>query len=250
MINWQELLRKPNHISSEDVIQDWFNNIAQHLLNNSNLFINNQPHRIVEIEFYYFTDAHQDFFSHCDILQLESGRWYFHKIGGNYKGGTFKGLDLTFGACDTYGGILIRSIEAPDGNLICGPSLCVDYLLSLTNSQNVATLDSLIAKRIAWDNSNILRLETSLLPRGDKIFKTARIGLSLKKATASNQMHSFILRPYRYLTEPRRINKGKVHLILALKSKGMNTEEICKITGSRRKSVEQYINEKDGANAL
>ncbi|BAZ09659.1 hypothetical protein NIES4071_14690 [Calothrix sp. NIES-4071] len=117
----------------------------------------------------------------------------------------------------------------------------MDYLLSLTNSQNVTTLDSLIAKRTAWDNSNILRLETSLLPRTNEIFKTARIGLSLKKGTASNQMHSFILLPYRYLTEPRRINKGKVHLILALKEKGSQIEEICKITGVRRKSVEKYI---------
>lgn len=65
-------------------------------------------------------------------------------------------------------------------------------------------------------------------------------------------MHSFILRPYRYLTEPRKITKGKLHLVLALHSEGMNIEEIGKITGSLRRSIEQYIsdfenNHSDGA---
>lgn len=242
MINLQDIIRQPNNISEQDVIQDWFNNIAQYLLNNCNFLINNQPHRILEIEFYYFTDVHQDFFSHCDKLQLESGLWYFHKVGASYKNGTFKGLDLTFGTSTAYGGILIRSIEAPECNLICGPSLCVDYLLEKTNAQNIAALDALIAKRTAWDSNNILRLETAPVPRVNQVFKTARVGLSLKRATASNNMNSFILRPYRYLTEPRRITKGKAHLILALYNEGVNIEEICKITGSPRHSVEKYSN--------
>lgn len=57
------------------------------------------------------------------------------------------------------GGILIRSIEAPESNLICGLSLCVDYLLEKTNAQNIPALDALIAKRTAWDSNKILHLE-------------------------------------------------------------------------------------------
>lgn len=98
MLNLQDIIRQPNDISEKDVIQHWSDNIAQHLLNNCDFLVNTQPYRIVEIEFYYFTGAHQDFFSHCDKLQLESGLWYFHKIGASYRNGTFKELDLTFGA--------------------------------------------------------------------------------------------------------------------------------------------------------
>jgi len=38
-----------------------------------------------------------DPFTHKDPLQQTCGQWYFHKIGAQYKGGTYKGLDLTFG---------------------------------------------------------------------------------------------------------------------------------------------------------
>jgi hypothetical protein len=43
MINLQDIIRQPNNISEKDVIQDWFNNIGQYLLNN--------------YDFYYFTSS-------------------------------------------------------------------------------------------------------------------------------------------------------------------------------------------------
>jgi hypothetical protein len=224
-------------------IEPWFTDIAQYLLNNFHLSINNEPHRIIEIECYYYSPTHQDVFAHRDAIQLNCARWYFHKIGGTYKGGTFKGLDLTFGDSNSYGGILIRTVETPGGSIICGPSLCVDYLLSKCDSKNITMLDDKIAQRTAFDNSNILRLSTSPICGQNKIFTTARVGLSLKKATSTNNMQSFLLRPYRYLTEPRKITKGKVHLILALHRSGINIEEICQTTGSPRRSVQRYIDE-------
>lgn len=242
MLYWQQILQKSENQSSKNTIQNWFINIAQHLLNHSLLLVNNTPHRLLEIEFYYFAPTHQDFFTHRDTLQTDPGKWYFHRHGGTYKGGTFKGLDVTFGEGDTHGGILIRTIEASNGNLICGPSLCVDYLLSHTNSNSIAALDEKVAQYTAWDQRNILRLETAPIGRIQPIFSTARVGLSLKKSTASNNMHLFILRPYRYLTEPRKISKGKLHLVLALHSQGMDIEQICKTTGSPQRSVREYIN--------
>ncbi len=38
-----------------------------------------------------------DPFSHCDAMQQTCAQWYFHKTGGKYRGGTYKGLDVTFG---------------------------------------------------------------------------------------------------------------------------------------------------------
>jgi hypothetical protein len=38
-----------------------------------------------------------DPFSHCDAMQQTCAQWYFHKTGGKYRSGTYKGLDVTFG---------------------------------------------------------------------------------------------------------------------------------------------------------
>ncbi len=242
VLDWQKILQEPENQTSINTIENWFINIAQNLLNNSQLVVNNIPHRLVEIEFYYFSPTHPDFFTHRDNLQTEPGKWYFHRQGGSYKGGTFKGLDLTFGDYHAYGGILIRSLQTVNGNIVCGPSLCVDYLLAQTNTNSVATLDEKIAQGRAWEQNHILRLETAPVGQIKPIFSTARVGLSLKKSTASNNMHWFILRPYRYLTELRRISKGKPYLILALYSQGMDIEQICQTTGSPQPIVREYIN--------
>lgn len=104
-------------------------------------------YRLTEIEFYLLgkEDIHCDVFAHCDDLQYEtSGNWYFHRSGNNsvegykhmtnnekdtkwvcpnpdasYRGGTFKGLDITFAKAQScFGGILIRSIEELNTNSI------------------------------------------------------------------------------------------------------------------------------------
>ncbi len=70
-----------------------------------------QYFRVCEIEFYLNCEGHKDTFTHGDPLQHKNSQWYFHKMGGNYKSGTYKGLDLTFGTPDrSVGGILIRSL--------------------------------------------------------------------------------------------------------------------------------------------
>lgn len=58
MSKLQKILKNPDNTD----IENWFTNIAQHLLNNSHLLVNNKPHRIVEIESYNFTNTHQDYF--------------------------------------------------------------------------------------------------------------------------------------------------------------------------------------------
>ena len=63
-----------------------------------------------EIEFYLNTKEHQDTFTHGDQMQHENAKWYFHKVGGTYKSGSYKGLDLSFGKHSAIGGILIRAL--------------------------------------------------------------------------------------------------------------------------------------------
>ena len=235
-----DILQKPNNFSSIEIASNWFDKIAQELLNNYNLIVVGEKYRLVEIEFYCYGEEHPDVFTHRDKLQTEFGCWYFHRNSGKYKNGSFKGLDLTCGDGTMYCGILIRSIEKADGKFICGPSLCVDELLTTIQSENLAQLDTKIANRTVWDKDNIIYLNKSEI-RKAKIFQSARIGLSLKKAKSSSEMPRYILLPYRYLSEPKLVTKGKIYLILALHNQGISPEDIHQITGSPKHSIKKYI---------
>ncbi|NES84473.1 MAG: hypothetical protein F6K10_25410 [Moorea sp. SIO2B7] len=179
-------------------------------------------------------------------MQKEFGRWYFHRHAGKYKSGSFKGLDLTFGNSSMYCGILIRSIEKADGSFICGPSLCVDNLLSTTQSENVDKLDVQIDGKTAWDEENIIFLKKSQTAqienlKGNQFFSSGRVGLSLKRAKSYSIMPWYILHPYRYLSEPKLVSKGKVYLVLALHYRGISLEETHQITGSPKHIIKKYI---------
>ena len=82
---------------------DVFANVARVLLA-SRLRVNDRSVDLCEIEFYLHGDDHPDPFVHRDPMQRSFGRWYFHRVGENYRGGTFKGLDITFGSDGYYGG--------------------------------------------------------------------------------------------------------------------------------------------------
>src|SRR4051812_3609018 len=116
MKSWPQLLRKPK--SFEPVaVQQWFSQIAERLLNATDFVIAGVPHEILEVEFYYRGAEHEDPFAHGDPVQRFPDRWYFHRTGGVYRGGSFKGLDLTFGNRTARAGILIRSLRLPDGEV-------------------------------------------------------------------------------------------------------------------------------------
>jgi hypothetical protein len=240
MSHWISLLQKPENLGETESINTWFDRIASQLLFCSYLVVGDEPHRLVEIEFYYFADAHPDPFTHRDRIQLECGRWYFHRTRGTYRSGSFKGLDLTFGDGQAFGGILIRSIATPDGKLIDGPSLCVDYLLAKAGAMGVAELDEAIASRVAWDTDNPLFLQW-VATDNHQFYRSARVGLSLKKAQLSSEMPQYILLPYRYLTEPRRITKGKPYLVLSLYIQGLDSTAIHQLTGCPKQSIQRYI---------
>jgi len=236
-----QIALKPNQTLAAAEFDSWIASIAERLLNRVDLVVNSSPYRFAELEAYYHGPGHLDLFAHCDPLQLEHGRWYFHRSQGAYRGGSFKGLDLTFGDGTAHFGILIRTIIAADGMVLDGPCVTVDHLLEQTRTGNVATLDLAIAGRKLWDTTSPLFLRESDKLRTAPVYRCSRVGLSLKKATGKPDAPRFVGSPYRFLTEPRAITKGKPHLVLSLHHRGQPPDEIAKLTGCPKKTVERYM---------
>jgi hypothetical protein len=240
MTDWPGLLTQPADLRAGDDLRPWFTAVATRLLDGCRLMVAGRPHCFTEVEFYFCGGGHPDKFTHRDPIQLERGRWYFHRTRGVYRGGSFKGFDLSFGDGTAFGGVLIRGLEGPDDNLIDGPSLCVDHLLATTGHKTVAELDAAISGRPAWDADSPMHLADAP-GEGRRLFRSGRVGLTLKKAGAAPDMPRYILRPYRYLSEPRRISKGKPYLVLALYAQGVAPDDIPGLTGCPAKSVKRYI---------
>ena len=179
MFDWPGLLCTAKPRDDDEHLPTWFGRIAERLLNGSRLRAGSKSYRLVEVEFYYHWSGHADPFCHRDPVEVEGGRWYFHRSHGIYRGGSFKGVDVTFGGGGTHAGILFRGAETENGTLIDGPSLLVDHLLAVTGQPDVATFDALTAGRKTWDPENPLKLETAPLEQRP-ILRTGRVGLSLK----------------------------------------------------------------------
>jgi hypothetical protein len=241
MADWEALLLEPPGLDGTDDLLGWFDAVAARLLNGTRLMVGGEPHRFTEVEFYYHGGGHLDPFTHRDPIQRELGRWYFHRTRGVYRGGSFKGFDLTFGGTAAFGGVLIRGLEKPDGTLVDGPSLSVDHLLARTEAPDVATLDEAIEGRVAWDSESPLCLDWTpeLLDR--PLLRSPRVGLSLKRLRAAPQPPRYIMRSYRYLSEPKRVAKGKLHMVLAEHARGSPAEQITKVTGCPRATVQRYV---------
>jgi hypothetical protein len=237
MFAWPRLLR------ASTPLDDWFPRIAQRLLNGCRLIAGRRAHRLIEIEFYWWSAAHPDPFTHRDPIQYSIGHWYFHRTRGTHRGGSFKGLDLTFGQGESSGGILVRGLETPDGALIDGPSLCVDYLLGATGSAGVAALDRAANDRLAWDDGNPLLLRATDEEDERPLIRSPRVGLSLKRVRSREEATRYLMRPYRYLSEPRRTKKGKWHVVLALHARGESVETIHHTTNCPRHTIERYLAE-------
>jgi hypothetical protein len=237
---WQELLTEPGELTGDATYEAWFDQIARRLLCGCTFLVGSEPHRFTEIEFYYHGGAHLDPFTHRDPIQKHTGLWYFHRTGGIYRGGSFKGFDLTFGGQGAFGGVLVRGLEQ-DGELIDGPSLSVDHLLARTEAPDVATLDEAIEARPCWDADNPLRLLWRDSVDDRFILKCFRVGLTLKKHRKSEPPARYILKSYRYLSEPRRIAKGKQHMALALYAQGVSPAEVREKTGCTKGALERYI---------
>ncbi|OUM70593.1 hypothetical protein PIROE2DRAFT_1114 [Piromyces sp. E2] len=129
-------------------VQIYFDKISDILLNETLLLVKSKCFRIAEIEFYYNDiERHHDPFTHNDPIQYNQNYWYFHRKGGVYRGGTWKGVDITFGQLSPIkysGGILVRSIQEinnnKSGEYIHGPSKVVDKILEIFKRNSVKEL--------------------------------------------------------------------------------------------------------------
>lgn len=231
---------RPPGVTAGPHFAAWFADLAGRLLNGVDLLVVGDPYRVAEVEMYYHDAAHPDPFTHRDPVQRESGRWYFHRTGGAYRGGSFKGVDLTFGDGRATFGVLVRTVVAPDGTLIDGPSLTVDHVLARTKAAGVAELDARIAGRSIWDESSPLAVRTVTTPRTAEVISTSRIGLSLKRTHTPDALR-FVMRPYRYLTEPRRVTKGRPQTVVALHERGLDAAAVRAVTGVPAKTIDRYL---------
>ncbi len=194
-----------------------------------------EPHRVTEAELYVRAPNHVDPFTHGDPIQQQLGQWYFHRSGGTYRGGTYKGLDIAFGAGGAYAAVLLRGIVGE--SLIDGPCLVVEHILARTRC---ASIDELVARHglAIEDATSALRVEPA--SHAIAIHATARIGLTLKKGNTLERRR-YLARPYRFLSEPARIKKGKPHLVCALHAQGRAAAEIAEVAALRRSIVDAYV---------
>ena len=236
-----ELGGLPPLVPAEAHFADWFAAVADRLLNGCELVVAGEPHRVAEVEGYYSGDAHLDPFAHRHPVQLHPGRWYFHRTGDGYRGGSYKGLDLTLGHAAGYCGFLLRTLIDAHDRVTCGPSLVVDHLLKAVGLPTVARLDEVVGPRSAWDANSPLHFRPLAVPRTDAVYTTARIGLNLKTAAEKPTAPRFVMRPYRFLTDPRRVTKGKPLLVIALHQQGLSPDAIQTLTGCPKPAVARYV---------
>ncbi|KAK0549171.1 hypothetical protein OC846_004191 [Tilletia horrida] len=206
-----------------------------------------------DVEFYHFApdSNHPDPFAHAHDSQVHSGTWYFHAAGSGdgFKEGSYKGLDVTFGAAQSRSGILIRRMaevkQGARGPVIDGPSLLCDAVLAPLGFSKVRDLvvwlrshpsgcgldafhpqsplrlelptDPPLPNPIGTSQSAALTPKLASLDTLDlkQIWACPRHGLSLRKATHVDQAHlrlrlEYVAKPYRFLSA--RPKNGAINL--------------------------------------
>ncbi|PWJ44870.1 DNA-3-methyladenine glycosylase [Sediminitomix flava] len=212
-------------------VQQFFEQIAEKLLNQILLSTPNHLFRMKEIEFYLHSAEHPDAATHCFKQQLAFRKWYFHRTqkGTGFRGGNYKGLDICFGDTDKeiYFGILIRAIEevGQGGNELTytyGPSKTVDRLLESTES-SIPNLDG----GDISTNDTLSLISHDLKPL--QIFACPRKGLP--KSTPQEYQNSY----YRFFIDPKKQHAEKEKRIIPswLATGYLEKEEILKVFGRK-----------------
>jgi hypothetical protein len=221
-----------------NALQNRFHEIAAILLNRSILRINSFDYRICEIEFYAYGPEHQDIFTHKHPDQLEFGAWYFHKTSPNdsasFKGGKYKGIDLTLGNGKCYLGVLIRRIESiKQSYQIDGSCLVVDEILKVFAA---GTIKELLSKSDA--SINLIYDETLI---ESPWFMGPRVGLKSRPEFPITSQISHQFRQLRYLTSPSKTTKEK-HLLFLYNAAVYGIEKAILKIELRAETAEKYYN--------
>jgi len=255
-----------------DEFESRFDQLASLLLNDYHLLIKNKRYRVVELEMYYVGGEHKDDFAHATTMQLDSyGRWYFHTMGnkaGAYKGGTYKGLDLSFGKPhQAHGGVLLRSIQSVEtGKVIEGPCLLVNHILESNKSASIADFVrdhvpnlQAFSPAISEDFLSVHWSDRASTPgalcfvpvdkklKSTEFVKCPRVGLTLKKSGDGRE--TFIMKPYRYISAMglKHIKKNKQTILSALHHQGHSAQKIADLTGTKLATVKSTTEDFDTA---
>lgn len=219
--------------------------------------------------------GHHDPFCHGADAQKVLGQWYFHRApkraspgptsptaAGGFRGGTRKGLDLTFGGAPNsgvIGGILLRSVRrVSDDVLISGPSLLVDELLKQSAKSSIAALVASWSTLAAFSSSAPApRME--LVPHADSqsvVYSSPRIGLDLSHNSTTVAREDarvvFVARSYRFFVRPDTLTaNGRMQTFVGVYEALLPDSELtddperalsktCKLVGMKTTTGEEY----------
>lgn len=182
---------------------------VQLLLNEYGLLIADRIYEFCELEVYLHSDDHPDPSVHCHPVQKKYGVFYFHRASrdpsAKYRGGTRKGLDMSFSDDSYYLSVLIRSIYSEHTGIITGPCLVVNHIL---DRYNVASIDDFLfcnpeIELSLFENFRKLHLVRHKA-EPEQIYRGPRIGL---KEGSYSQL------PYRFVRRKKLVKKNKKGLI-------------------------------------
>ena len=168
----------------ENNIENEFVRLADLILLEKNLKINNYLFWLTEIEFYYYCEVHQDAFTHQHNESAK--KWRFHN----------QGFDITLRGDSGYGGILIRGVEHLDPNIqeteryINGPRRVLFEIMRYLNPVD--------------QPANIFGLVTGQ-KRDLQVFRTFRHGLNTPDPTLKCDRPEFFKDAnYRFIVNPQK----------------------------------------------
>ncbi len=221
--------------------------IPEFLMLNYMLETANATYTLAELELYHHGETHEDPYVHGNKMQKEYCKWYFHKKSddGQYNGGTFKGLDMTFGDGKAFTGVLIRSIvDTKTGTQIEGSCKVVNQILKDCGAASIQALVAEMTKTnptldIFTPTINGFRLVKTEKALEKKIYLSTRVGLPPHDTDAHKK---YISMNYRYLDLANaKFKKNKKEIVRSLHLAGMTPAEIMALTSTRKGDFERWI---------
>lgn len=222
--NW-DYMHKLSELLTVAKIEDpdvWFENVARELFYSYSLLVGNTTFQIIEVELYFYSDEHQDLYTHCSNEQKDSLKWYFHKRGSGVKEGNYAGVDITFGNETRWGGILLRGLRnTQTGEVVDGSGKVAMEILKRSNLSKMNELD-------CFEKKNIFKAEhLKLIPFSfdhQEIYKSPRKGLFLQN-NVSDRLN-FITKNYRFFAGVPKTKKSKYVVAIALYLQGIDPVDL------------------------